>query len=204
MIINKGDDLKITLTIEGISKIRVFTTDRNTYIEAIPTGKEVKIGGTELAKLSSGVIAYLYTDSTKDASFDDGSFDITKVVYTDFYYRDNEESGMSNLGVTTSSLKNYIDAEIDSMITKYVKLLNNAASSEALSDEAATRLRTYTELKSYVDTQNKALSKDFKEKLSSKVEELSLTKEISDRKTSDTELKNYIDKLIENNIGKLA
>lgn len=204
MIINKGDDLIINLAIDGISKIRIFTSDRKTFVEAIPKNNVVKVNGDSLTKLKSGVIAYIYKLSTSDNSFDDGTYDLSNIVYTEYYLRDNDEDGLNTLTVSSSSLKNYVDAEIERMISKYVSLLNDFASKESLENEAATNLKRYTELKNYIDDENAKLSKSINEKLSTKVEELQFNQEISDRKKNEVQLKNYVDKVIENNIGKLA
>ena len=91
MIINKGDDLILTIKDSTAKQIKIFTNGIDTITKDI-SDTTVKIDSTELATLKSGVIAYYLIYYTDDSSFKDGKYNRSEIVFTDYYYRDTSET----------------------------------------------------------------------------------------------------------------
>ena len=91
MIINKGDDLILTIEDTTAKQIKIFTNGIDTITKDI-SDSTVKIDSTELATLKSGVIAYYLIYYTDDSSFKDGKYNRSEVVFTNYYYRDTSET----------------------------------------------------------------------------------------------------------------
>lgn len=119
MTINKGSDLVLRIKDErgnGIRVsnkssffIRVFTTDKNNYLEY---GKDdvvekddfdtLHIPAYKLVQLDSGVIAYTYGWGVNDNNFEDGEYNRLKTVYTNFYFSNDgagEGGQISNIEI---------------------------------------------------------------------------------------------------------
>lgn len=121
MIIEKGNDLVLKIKDEkgnGIRVsnkssffIRVFTNDKNNYLEYDKSDvKEINdydtvfISATDLAKLESGVIAYTYGWGISSYDFEDGEYNRTKTIYTEFYFKND---GVANEPVNPVNPSNY-------------------------------------------------------------------------------------------------
>lgn len=105
MVIYKDSDLKLKINLNVVvSKIRIFTTNSDNYIEKtnIIDGK-VNVFSSELQKLNSGVLAYNYY-------YNDGDVEKEGTKYTDCYLSDRAESGILHKDFV--SIKDYIDEVI--------------------------------------------------------------------------------------------
>ncbi|MCM1221716.1 MAG: hypothetical protein NC548_45320 [Lachnospiraceae bacterium] len=73
--------------------IRVFTADKNQYLEYHKNDiierndyDTVHLSSDALATLDSGVIAYTYGWGISDDNFNDGEYNKVKTVYTNYYF----------------------------------------------------------------------------------------------------------------------
>ena len=111
MIIQKGSDLIINL-VQTADLVRIFTTDESKCIEKRNvTDIQLHIESDELAKLASGVIAYSYYYCVTDDDFSDRKYNKIDTVYTDYYYRDDDEQGVLNSDVTPT-VTDYLDKKL--------------------------------------------------------------------------------------------
>lgn len=112
MIIQKGSDLIINL-VQTADLVRIFTTDESKCIEKRNvTDIQLHIESDELAKLASGVIAYSYYYCVADDDdFSDRKYNKIDTVYTDYYYRDDDEYGVLNSDVTPTVI-DYLDKKL--------------------------------------------------------------------------------------------
>lgn len=193
MITNKGDDLKITLQESNIQKVRVFTTDINTYIEKTPKDNVVNISAAELinSKLKSGVIAYVCAKSSADSGFEDGKYDTTNVEYTDIYYKDINESFSNAEDKATKEYSNQLEAIKKDLTSK----LNNKAEQNDLSTEVGDRKKADAELKDLIDSKYSEITNGINDKILSKAEKKDLTDETTTRKAKDEELQRQLNNL---------
>lgn len=77
--------------------IRVFTADKNQYLEYHKNDiierndyDTVHLSSDALATLDSGVIAYTYGWGISDDNFNDGEYNKVKTVYTNYYFQNDE------------------------------------------------------------------------------------------------------------------
>lgn len=128
MTIEKGNDLILLIKDERGNGIRVnnkssfyikvFTTDKNHYLEY---GKldvvekndydTIYISAEDLATLESGVIAYTYGWGVTDANFEDGEYNKTKTIYTDFYFKNDGNTNNPVNSSTADQLRKSIEQE---------------------------------------------------------------------------------------------
>ena len=109
MIIEKGSDLVLRLKDDKGNGIRVankpsffikvFTSDKNTYLEYSKDEvverndfDTIAITADKLAELGSGVIAYTYGWGISDSTFEDGEYNKIKTIYTDFYFKNTDDN----------------------------------------------------------------------------------------------------------------
>ena len=114
MIVNNGDDLTLTISsTEKITKVKVFTANPNKYIlikefTKVNDGYNLYISADQLDNLESGVIAYIYYWEKEDGNYEDGQYNQSDTVYTDYYYKTDVEPGAPQ----RYELREYVDDQI--------------------------------------------------------------------------------------------
>lgn len=135
MTIENGSDLIITLTLKDdkgnnlrVSTkpsffVKVFTTDKNRYLEFDKSDVTVKsdsdqlyISADQLAVLESGVIAYSYGWGITDSNFGDNEYNRIRTVYTDYYFKNTGATSEPSNPInhqTIQQIKNRIADEVE-------------------------------------------------------------------------------------------
>ena len=120
MIIEKGSDLVLRIKDDKGNGIRVankpsffikvFTSDKNTYLEYSKDEvverndfDTIAITADKLAELGSGVIAYTYGWGISDNTFEDGEYNKIKTIYTDFYFKNTDDNTREPSDSTTGN-----------------------------------------------------------------------------------------------------
>ena len=123
MVVNNGDDLTLTIsTKENITKVKVFTANPNKYIlikefTKVNDGYNLYISADQLDNLESGVIAYIYYWEKADEKYEDGQYNQSDTVYTDYYYKTDVEPDAPQ----RYELREYVDDQIKEVQDKLQK-----------------------------------------------------------------------------------